>query len=137
MPNGRANIFQRLRDARLGENKPAGGATPPNYEVAARLVKDATVDPDYIAEHTLRTKLEPIIICRYVFGGNQVVDGSHRFVAFCAECAMWQLSGAYFPAYVLEPDEWQQFVIPEPVARACRYDKSYEAWLDARDSLAK
>jgi hypothetical protein len=74
-------------------------------------LRDATVDSDYIVEHTLRTQPKPIIICRDVFSGDQVVDGSHRFVAFCAGCAKWQLADAYFPAYVLQPHEWQQFVI--------------------------
>jgi hypothetical protein len=47
---------------------------------------------------------------------------------------MWQLTGAYFPAYVLQPWEWQQFVIPDAVVRACGFHKSYEAWLEERDA---
>ena len=111
--------------------------TPPNFEVAGRLIEDATVDPDYIAEHTLKTKPQPIIICRDVFGGDQVVDGSHRFVAFCAGCAMWRLTDVYFPAYVLQSHEWQRFVIPDSVVRACGFHKSYEAWLEAKGVVTK
>ena len=109
----------------------------PNYEVAMRLVGDETVNPDYIAEHTLQTKPKPIIICRYVFGGDQVVDGSHRFVAFCAGCAAWNLTDVYFPAYILQPDEWQQFVIPDSVVRACGFNKSYDAWIESKESSTK
>ena len=111
--------------------------TPPNLEVAERLVNDQTVDPDYIVERTLQTKPEPIIICRDVFGGDQVVDGSHRFVAFCAGCVMWHLTDVYFPAYVLQPDEWKQFVIPDTVVRACGFDKSYDAWLKEKESVTE
>ena len=106
-------------------------ATPPNFDLAEKLVSDSTVDLAHIGEHTLRTKPKPIIICREVFGGDQIVDGSHRFVAFCTGCAYWQLGDAVFPAYVLERSNWEQFVIPCPVARACGFEKSYHSWLES------
>jgi hypothetical protein len=111
--------------------------TPPNFEIATRLVNDGTVDADHIAEHTIHTKADPIIICRDVFGGDQVVDGSHRFVAFCLGHAMFDLEDAYFPAYVLQAHLWQPFVIPDAVVRACGFHISYEGWLEEKEGVTE
>jgi len=110
---------------------------PPNFDIANRLLNDGTVDPKHIAQHTLQTMPEPIIICRDVFGGDQVVDGSHRFVAFCAGCAKFELTDQYFPAYVLERHQWLPFVIPEEVVRACGFDRSYETWLKEKQNAGE
>ena len=68
---------------------------------------------------------EPIIVCRQASpSGDQLIDGAHRCVAFLSELRAKGFEGAQIkiPAYVLEPPQWNKFVIPLAVAKAFRFD---------------
>lgn len=95
-------------------------ALPIDFERASRLVKSGAVEPDHICDHTLHNDLTPIILCSGLLGGDQIVDGAHRYVAMCAGAAMFKLNPPV-PGYVLQPHEWRPFVIPNGVAQACGF----------------
>ena len=95
-------------------------AMPVDFDRAAELISSGAVEPDHIRDHTLRTQLTPIIVCRGILGGDRIVDGAHRYVAMCAGAAMYKLNIA-IPGFVLQPEEWKQFVIPGGVAAACGF----------------
>jgi hypothetical protein len=94
---------------------------PPDFSRAERLIESGAVDRDHIMNHTVRTKPKPMLVCRGLLGGDQIVDGAHRFVALCMGVAMFRVEGAGLPGYVLMPDQWQKFVIPPAVARICKF----------------
>ena len=85
---------------------------PVEYDRADRLVKDGAVDLDYVYNKVLHMEPEPIIVCRGAAGenGDQLVDGAHRYVAFCIASADLALKPP-ISAYVLEKEEWEQFIL--------------------------
>ena len=95
-------------------------AMPVDFERAERLIESGAVEADHIQNHTLRNELKPILVCRGLLGGDQIVDGAHRFVAACAGAAMLNINPP-IPGYVLQPEEWEQFVMPRSVALACGF----------------
>jgi len=91
---------------------------PPDMARAQRLVESGAVDPDHIRDHTIQTQMTPIIVCHGILGGDQIVDGAHRFVAACMGAAMFGVNTPFIPGYALQPDEWKPFVIPRATAEA-------------------
>jgi hypothetical protein len=96
-------------------------AMPPDFDRAARLFESGAVEPDHIMNYTIHNRPEPIIVCRGLRNGDQIVDGAHRFAAMCAGAAMLKLD-VPIPAYVLEPHEWLPFVISDEIAKACGFE---------------
>lgn len=95
-------------------------ALPVDFDRASRLIESGAVEPDHIRDHTIRNEIKPIIVCQGLGGGDQIVDGAHRFVAMCAGSAMFNLNPP-IPGYVLQPAEWKPFVIPASVANTCGF----------------
>ncbi len=95
-------------------------AMPVDFDRASRLIESGAVEPNHIRDHTIHTELKPIIVCQGLVGGDQIVDGAHRFVAMCAGSAKFNLN-PLIPCYVLQPNEWKPFVIAVSVARACGF----------------
>lgn len=93
---------------------------PIDLDRAARLVESGAVEPDHIFNHTVRNDLKPLIVCTGLVGGDQIVDGAHRYVALCSGVVMFGLDPPV-PAYVLQPDEWKPFIISNGVARVCGF----------------
>ena len=80
---------------------------------ASRLVENLEVDPDYVKKLLSQKGFDPILICSKAVNGagHQIVDGNHRYVASCFE-AERKNTIELIPAYILEPEEWIQFVVP-------------------------
>jgi len=91
---------------------------PPDMDRARRLIESGAVDPSHIQNHTIQTEMTPIIICRGLRNADQIVDGAHRFVAACMGAAMVGMNVPFIPGYVLHPDEWKPFIIPQATAEA-------------------
>lgn len=102
-----------------------------NWDRAEYLITSGAVDPDRIRDHTIQHEMEPIIIgvgaCHN--GEDQILDGAHRYVAYALSATQAGLQGVPLPlpAYVLEPGQWRQFLIPPFVVRALRFDEGYES----------
>lgn len=98
---------------------------PVDLARAERLITSGAIERDHLLEHTLRTNPEPILVCRGILGSDQIVDGAHRFLAFCAGATMYGHLLPHeplFPGYVLTEKQWRQFVIPNDVAKLMRFD---------------
>lgn len=92
-------------------------AMPIDFDRATRLVESGAIEPDHMMNHTIQNDLKPLLVCRGVNNADQIVDGAHRYVALCFGAAQFNINPPV-PAYVLQPDEWRQFVLPRAVARA-------------------
>lgn len=89
-------------------------ALPVDFERAEKLLESGAVDQKHLRNTTIRKKMKPIIVCRGLRGGDQIVDGAHTFVAICMGAAYTGFSFPV-PAYVLLPRQWNPFVIPQRV----------------------
>lgn len=99
-------------------------AAPIDMGRVERLLESGAVDAEHIRNHTIIREPEPIIICRDGAGPgeDQIVDGSHRFVAFAMAAALANRLDMLVPAYLLMPDQWRQFLVPAHVAEAFAFD---------------
>jgi hypothetical protein len=95
---------------------------PPDLPRAQRIIESGAVDRDHMMNHTVMNEPKPILVCRGLLGGDQIVDGAHRFVLLCVGVATFGVEGAGLPGYVLMPDQWRKFVIPPDIARHCKSD---------------
>ena len=97
-------------------------AMPVDFERAERLLTSGAIDKSHMLNHTIQKNIKPIIVCRGLDGGgDQIVDGAHTFVAMCLAAAKFDASPPV-PAYVLEQDQWERFIIPADVAKICCVD---------------
>ncbi len=85
-----------------------------------RLLESGAVDLERIADHTLKTEMTPLLICKDVAGSgqDQIVDGSHRYVAFAMATQALGLDGLCMPAFLLTSAQWRPFIIPDSVMKA-------------------
>lgn len=100
-----------------------------DWDRAARLLEREAVSFEHIRDHTIKGNLRPVIIGRNAAGPgeDQMLDGAHRYIAAGAAATAAGLNGTVFPipAYVLEPDEWRQFLVPLHIAKAFHFDEHY------------
>lgn len=99
---------------------------PVDLDRAQELVTSGAVEMDHVMNHTIKNELQPILICAQLAGGDRIVDGAHRFVAFCLGAAALMQEGRAvlnvgIAGYVLQPDQWRPFVIPTSVAKVCGF----------------
>lgn len=103
---------------------------PLDWERAEQLVASGAVDRDHIAGHTIQTHAQPIIVGRQAAGddGDQILDGAHTYVALALAATAAGQGGqpVPVPTYLLEPDQWRQFVIPNRVAKALEFDATLD-----------
>lgn len=98
---------------------------PVDYPRAEKLITSGAIDRDHIFQYTLQRKPDPLLVCRGLLDGDQIVDGAHRFLAFCAGAVMFGHllpDNPLFPGYVLVESQWRQFIIPNDVASEMRFD---------------
>ena len=96
---------------------------PPDFERCMQLVKSGAVEAEHIRNFTIHRAPEPIIICRYLAGSDQIVDGAHRYVALCAAMHATQIF-VPVPAYLLPKSKWQKFVMPEELTKFNNFESS-------------
>lgn len=100
-----------------------------DWDRANRLLDRDAVSFDHIRDHTVKNNLSPVIIGRHAAGQgeDQMLDGAHRYIAAGVAAVAAGMEGEVFPipAYILQPDEWSQFLIPLEVAKAFRFDAHY------------
>jgi hypothetical protein len=81
---------------------------------AKNMLDAGVVNAEYVIELTGRDALGPILLCVGAGkdGGDLIVDGNHRYVAWTL--ALHERGGEMVvPAFVLEQEEWADFVVPE------------------------
>jgi hypothetical protein len=102
-----------------------------DWERAARLIQSGVVDKARIADHTLQTDIRPVIIGRDAAGpgDDQLLDGAHTYVAVALAATASGQQGQPTPlhAYILEPTQWRQFLIPNHVAKALNFDATIDS----------
>lgn len=101
-----------------------------DWERAKHLVTTSAVDRHHIAKHTVETKLRPIIVGRGAAreGNDQILDGAHTYVAIALAAVASGRAGqpVPVPAYLLQPDQWRRFVIPNHVAKVLDFDATFD-----------
>ena len=101
-----------------------------DWERAEHLVATGAVDRDHIAQHTVQTELRPIIVGRGAAreGNDRILDGAHTYVAIAlAAVASGRAGqGVPVPAYLLQPDQWRRFVIPNHIAKTLNFDATLD-----------
>ena len=106
-------------------------ASPLDWDRAEQLVASGAVDREHITTHTIQNDARPIIVGRLAAGedGDQILDGAHTYVAMAmAATASGQAGQSVpIPTYLLEPDQWRQFVIPNHIARALEFDATIDS----------
>jgi hypothetical protein len=106
------------------------------WDRVERMMSNGAIDPDRLANHTMQQKMDPIIIGIDAAGpgDDQILDGSHRFVAYAIAASAAGFAGMPLPlpAYALTPDQWRRFLIPHFIAKAMKFDANY----DRNDSLS-
>jgi hypothetical protein len=94
-------------------------AMPVDFERAERLLTSGAIDQSHMLNYTTQNDIKPIIVCRGLDGGgDQIVDGAHTFVAICLAAAKFGVSPPV-PAYVLQQNQWERFIISADVAEIC------------------
>lgn len=100
-----------------------------DWDRAARLLENEAVNFDRIRDHTVKNALHPVIIGRDAAGSgeDQMLDGAHRYIAAGAAAVAIGMEGQVFPipAYILQSDQWRQFLIPLDIAQAFHFDAHY------------
>lgn len=103
---------------------------PMDWQRAEDLIKSGAVDRHRIIDHTVQQAARPVIVGRDAAGpGNdQILDGAHTYVAMALGATASGLGGQPVPvaAYLLEPDQWKQFVIPNHIAKALNFDSAID-----------
>jgi hypothetical protein len=96
-------------------------AMPLDFDRAMDLVKTDAITPGHIEQHTIRTSIQPLIVCRGILGGDRIIDGAHRFVAIHLGAAEFGIAPS-IPAYIFQPTQWKKFVIPRLAAKICKFE---------------
>lgn len=81
----------------------AAVAVDPQF--AVYCVENRGVEFERLAQITFHHLTEPLIFCRQPDGSHLLVDGHHRYVKAA------QLAISYVRAYLLEPEQWEPFLI--------------------------
>lgn len=93
------------------------------------LIKRGSVDLKHIEQIPPEKMQEPIIIgiAAHENGMDAVLDGQHRYVAMALQAMRYSENIEQFPiiARFIEPDQWQDFLIPRHIAVAMQMDASY------------
>ncbi|RYG57554.1 MAG: hypothetical protein EON56_02275 [Alphaproteobacteria bacterium] len=93
-----------------------------DFDTVRELVSSGRIDPVHLARQRFDQEVAPVIFLRRATaGGGLLLDGAHRYVAFAHELMAKGLESTVnvVPAYLLEPVEWEKFILPAAVARAC------------------
>lgn len=103
---------------------------PMDWERAEQLIESGAVDQNHIAEKTLRTDARPVIVGRHARGegSDQILDGAHTYVALALAATAAGLKGQEVPVptYLLAPEHWRKFVIPNHIAKALNFDATLD-----------
>lgn len=95
-----------------------------DWSLVAALEARGAIDQSHIAGKEFPAEAAPVIICREAFRDEGVlIDGAHRYVLFARDRISRGLASqdCVIPAYVLEPNQWRQFVVPPKIADAFCY----------------
>ncbi len=99
---------------------------PMDWERAEGLIKSGAVDRRRIMDHTIQHDIRPVIVGRHAagIGNDQILDGAHTYVAMALAATASGLAGqpVPIPAFLLLPDQWRRFVIPNHIAKALNFD---------------
>jgi len=93
------------------------------------LIEGGAIDRERVETMPPDKILEPIIIgvAAHENGSDAILDGQHRYVAAAFAAMHLNCSIDQFPivARFLEPEDWQQFLIPRHIAVAMQMDAAY------------
>ncbi len=85
------------------------------------LCRNGSINSEHLEMIEFTQEVAPVIFLNGATNNGQILlDGAHRYVAFAREIKDKELEDSVrmIPAYILEPKEWKQFVIPQAVAEA-------------------